>query len=475
MNRSCARCFDILLIALSAFAALAACSGGAGQFNPPSRPARQSFMQSSAPVAATLFAFTCNSSGACSNGKDPTSLILSGDGNFYGTTVTGGIGNKAAGTVFKITPAGQFSLIYTFVADKSGNYLDGANPSSLAEGNDGFLYGTADTGPTGAGGLVFKLSKTGTFQILNAAVGSFPYSLVRANDGDFFGCAGDGIGDTLFRVTPTGTYTLVHSFNSSSEGPGCIGLIAAANGNVYGTTIGAQTVFTTLFRVTPADQFTVLHTFHYSQFPTSVPTQANGGDLFGALSRTTAPQTQTAMFDIDLSGADYAEIDTPFPFNPPNLSYMTDGSDGNFWGIRGNAIASFTHGGTLLNEVTYSSQNGAAPLNLIQGTDGRFFGISGNDSTMNGSVFVVAAGLSAPKPLFVTFQPSAGTAGSPVAIHGLHFAGTKAVAFNGTRATFQVLNDDDIRVTVPAGATSGPISVTNNGGTTLSRTSFTVP
>ena len=154
---------------------------------------------------------------------------------------------------------------------------------------------------------------------------------------------------------------------------------------------------------------------------------------------------------------------------------MMDASDGDFWGIDGNEIARFTHTGTLLQQLTYGTPNGDGPLSLVQGADGRIFGISGSSSlTVSGSVFVISGGLPAPKPLFVTLDAASGTIGSSIVIHGVHFAGTKAVAFDGLNATFEVLNDGDIRVTVPTGAKSGPISVTNAGGTTLSKRSFTV-
>jgi hypothetical protein len=67
-----------------------------------------------------------------------------------------------------------------------------------------------------------------------------------------------------------------------------------------------------------------------------------------------------------------------------------------------------------------------------------------------------------------------GKAGTPVKIHGNHFVGTTAVAFNGVRAMFKVLNTGNILATVPQGATTGPISVTNPGGTTASKGNFTV-
>jgi uncharacterized repeat protein (TIGR03803 family) len=116
--------------------------------------------QPSAPTIKQLFAFACDPhTNVCPDGDGPNSLIQSADGNFYGTTTSGGTGNKAFGTVFKITPAGQLTTLYAFVADQKGNYLNGELPSSLVEGNDGFLYGTAQQGGANNVGIVFKLSK----------------------------------------------------------------------------------------------------------------------------------------------------------------------------------------------------------------------------------------------------------------------------------------------------------------------------
>jgi hypothetical protein len=89
-------------------------------------------------------------------------------------------------------------------------------------------------------------------------------------------------------------------------------------------------------------------------------------------------------------------------------------------------------------------------------------------------IFAIKAGLTPPAPASVTFNTPAGTVGSSLLIQGSHFIGTTAVKFNGVAASFNVLNTGNIQAVVPAGATSGPISVINAGGTASSHVNFIV-
>jgi hypothetical protein len=77
-------------------------------------------------------------------------------------------------------------------------------------------------------------------------------------------------------------------------------------------------------------------------------------------------------------------------------------------------------------------------------------------------------------PSLTGFTPASGPAGTQVSIAGTGLGGASAVAFNGTAATFTVQSDSQIRASVPAGATTGPISVATPLGTGTSLEPFTV-
>ena len=449
--------------------------------------------QPSAPTVTQLFAFACDSTGkVCPDGEYPNSLLQSADGNFYGTALVGGAGDASdGGTVFKITASGQFTLLYTFEADPNGKYSNGDLPNSLVEGDDGFLYGTTLLGGANNTGLVFKISKTGTFRVLNDNVGYNGYgptTIVLGADGNLYGGTfGTNVtGGSLFRVTPSGTYTLLHALNATVEGPMTLGMNLASDGNLYGTTLGGEELLTTLYRLTPSGQFTVLQTIVYGQTLVSAPVQAPNGKLYGGLSRY-EDQAEPSLFASNLSGSNFEDILLPQSVYGDEVQYLTPASDSNLWCVMADfdlntvEVVSLSLNGTLLQTVTFDGAKGEDPdAALVQGSDGRLFGVTQlggtvqQGETANGVVFTLDAGLAAPKPGLVIFSPSRGKVGAQVAIYGTHFAGATAVTFNGVSATFKVLNAGYLLATVPEGATSGPIRVTNPGGTTVSKKDFTV-
>src|ERR1019366_8343259 len=200
----------------------------------------------------TLYSF-CSQSG-CTDGAVPDAgLVQAANGNFYGTTYYGGTNKR--GTVFKITPGGTLTTLYSFCSQT--NCTDGADPTAgLVQGTNGGLYGTAQEGGANGYGTVFKITPTGTLTTLhrfNGTDGATPYAgLVQAADGDFYGTTGgSGINNdgTVFRITPGGTLTTLYSFFTDGQYP-YAGLVQDTNGDFYGTTLkGGANDGGTVFRL----------------------------------------------------------------------------------------------------------------------------------------------------------------------------------------------------------------------------------
>jgi uncharacterized repeat protein (TIGR03803 family) len=457
----------------------------------------------SGPTIKQLFSFPCppQQFGDCPLGYAPNVLIQASDGNFYGAAqlTTEGTSNPQGGTLFKITPSGQFTLLFTFSPDKSGNYLNGDQPaSSLVEANDGFLYGTAGGGATN-NGVLFRIAKNGqNFKVLhnfcsaaNCADGDGPGNLILGHDGDLYGTTAFGGGNscncgTIFRFTPPSTLTPLLALDGSQGAiPGS--LVQAADGNFYGTVVRE------VFRFTLGSKFTVLATFPPANgfLPTSASSglvQASNNKLYGADSSYSLDQVQ--FFDLNPTGTGFHEfpildtlavdfrIGTPIQASDGNLwTAFTDRSEQN-----GLVLAFSPATGAVVHNFAFDGSNGSIPeAGVVQGADGKIYGtaalggVVGGGQQPSGTVWVLDAGLPAPSASVAAFTPTSGAVGAKVLIRGSHFIGTTAVTFNGVSAAFTVLNTQFISATVPAGATSGPITITNAAGTTVSTAHFTVP
>jgi uncharacterized repeat protein (TIGR03803 family) len=205
----------------------------------------------------TLHSFT----GA--DGWNPNGGVIQGtDGNLYGTTAQGGA--YSGGTIFRITPAGELTTLYNFCAQ--ANCIDGQTPAAaLMQATDGNFYGTTESGGIYTcyygerTGTAFKITPTGTLTtIYNFCDGKFPTApLIGATDGNLYGttweggagryCSGlftPGCG-TVFKLAPMGVLTMLHYFCSEvdcADGGGLYGgLTQDTNGMFYGITIGGGT------------------------------------------------------------------------------------------------------------------------------------------------------------------------------------------------------------------------------------------
>ncbi len=429
---------------------------GSGSLAPPGSGVI--FKITPAGALTTLYSF-CPGQDECVDGENPQAgLVQAANGYFYGTTEEGGA--NLGGTVFKITPGGILTTLYNF----EDGAADGANPyAGLIQARNGDFYGTTESGGinTGFGGFgtVFKINSAGALTTLysfcaqaGCTDGSSPYAgLAQIADGNFFGTTASGGANshgTVYEITPSGALTTLYSFCAET---GCAdganpyaGLVQATNGNLYGTTqYGGANNGGTVFEITPGGAFTTLHSF------CAQPACADGSYPYAGLVQAT---------DGNLYG-----------------TTQYGGADG--WGT----IFRITPSGKLTRLYSFCSQSdcvdGLQPYGgLFQATNGDFYGTTYGGGTYDicgygcGTIFSLSVGLGP----FVKTLPTSGKAGEAVKILGTDLTGATSVTFNGTAAVFEVASPSVITTTVPTGATTGAVEVVTPGGTLLSNVPFHV-
>jgi uncharacterized repeat protein (TIGR03803 family) len=371
-------------------------------------------------------------------------LLQASDGNFYGTTRAGGSNlcrppdNIPCGAIFKVTPAGVETVLYSFGASATDAYTP---LGPLIQGTDGALYGTTASGGTTGAGTVFKMTLDGTYTVLYSfgatpTDGIVPASgLMQASDGNFYGTTSSGGTNscfnipqngancgTVFRLTPAGVETVLYSFGASvSDGVEPNGpLIQASDGNLYGTTTngGANACSTsgethdcgTLFKITLAGVESVLYSFGTSLADGIAPqgplVQGSDGALYGTTASGGGGTCGGSygcgtVFRLDSSGmvsVIYAFALTSRSNGYGPSPFLIQASDGDFYG---STTSGGAFGGDLegtLFKLTPSGQittlYSFGPLNMnpsdpysgvIQGSDGAFYGVTAYSGQGGGS------------------------------------------------------------------------------------------
>lgn len=170
-------------------------------------------------------------------------LVQTAEGDFYGTAADGGAFDL--GSVFKVNAAGEVTTLVSF-SGVSGNFPGRGPDSPLTLAQDGWLYGVTPAGGAGNFGTIFKVSPAGEFAAVytftGGSSGSVPQGLVQHTDGNFFGvtmAGGSGGFGTVFRLTPAGVLTTLVEFTGTSgvhKGASPAGILTFSGNTLYGVT-----------------------------------------------------------------------------------------------------------------------------------------------------------------------------------------------------------------------------------------------
>lgn len=345
----------------------------------------------------TLYSF-CSTGGAdCTDGAQPASGVIEGpDGNFYGVTQAGGNSQTlntcgetpqhTCGTIFKITPAGQLTTLYSFcpaLSNSGGNLYcpDGANPyGALILGSDGNFYGTTQAGGFAPGfgepGTIFRMTPGGTLTTLyvfclgGAPCGDGYYpagGLIQGSDGNYYGTtsAGGTSGyGTIFQYNPTtGIVSTLASLSGATGAGSNASLVQASDGNFYGTTRlygNSGGTGGAIFRYVPGSGVSALHTFGTGPgFPDGYGPyagliQGTDGNLYGmTYLGGGGPQSECyvgfygcgTIFRITLDGEMtilhvFCSSGTPNDCTDGELTFsgLVQGADSNFYGMAGGGV-----------------------------------------------------------------------------------------------------------------------------------------
>jgi len=319
-------------------------------------------------------------------------LLLASDGDFYGTTKTGGADNF--GTVFQMTPDGTMTLLAEFVG------TDGRYPlAGLAEGDNEEFFGATSSGGANDTGTVFKVSTSGVIDVLFDAPGGsgkFETGLTLGSDGNFYGISKqggansdgaifqipqDGVGTNIFASFNFGAF--VHTFGANSE------LVEDAGGNFYGTTqdggafdAGGKTGGT-IYKVTSGGVISTLVSFTGTTgankgawptgglilgadeflYGTTVYGGSGAGDGLGTVFKVTTTGTLTTLAQLSATSSSLPD------------GGVIEGSDGNFYGIGANSLYSLSSAAVFTELADTDRKLGQNPkAGLIEDAPGEFYG-----------------------------------------------------------------------------------------------------
>jgi uncharacterized repeat protein (TIGR03803 family) len=343
--------------------------------------------------------------------SESNGFIYSGPVSTIGTTILKAIAYKGG---FTDSPAtkGLYTILSSlhdcvnvlYDCNSANSGVSGVN--CLVQGSDGNFYGTASYGGSSSNdGAVFKLTPTGTLTVLasfNGANGVDPNSLVQGTDGYFYGTTakgGSGNFGTVFRMTSTGVLTTLVSFNGTN-GVGVTSLVQGTDGNFYGASGGGSFDDGVIFKMTPSGTLTTLVVFNGANGSgPATPVLGGDGNFYGVTNDL--GQGSSTVYEMTPAGVlstlgSYASMS--------GLDGLVQGSDGSFYGTTfagGNSDAgtvfNVTSAGvlTILYSFDQSVPDSNPDSKLVKGNDGNFYGTSVGEADVDqimGSIFMVTPG-----------------------------------------------------------------------------------
>jgi uncharacterized repeat protein (TIGR03803 family) len=435
---------------------------------------------SAAQVVTDVYDFTGNSSSEHPKLMTPAQ---GRDGNLYGTTY-GDENAVSHGTFFRLTPSGVAN-------SRSFDGTNGANPwGPLTLATDGNFYGATNFGGDPGYGVLFKVTPTGSITVLhnfaNKGDGAYPWPPIQGADGNFYGTTFGVNQSTVYKYAPSSglletIFQLISPYGEHVDAP----LIQDRQGNLYGTAFdGGAFSCGTIFKVSTGG--TLISTYSFpcgtgGKSPSGPLFQAKDGTFWGTteFGGSSTDQGSGTIFKMDQSGT----VSVVHSFSGSDGAYPRGGivqaTDGNLYGTTW--IGGSSGNGTILEVTTAGSFTslysffdvGDQPVPaLIQHTNGLLYGSAEYGGAYGfGSIYSLDIGL-APFVALVQYQ---GRTGSTAQILGQGLTGTTGVTFSGVpAATFTVIKDTYMTAIVPTGATSGPVGVATPSGTLRSNKNFRI-
>jgi len=406
-----------------------------------------------APAQTISFTSLFSFNGDDGIGPEYLALVQGTDGNFYGIANTGGANcypGEGCGTVFKISPSGVQTTLHNFCSQ--GQYcLDGEYPAGgLVQGRDGNFYGTTERGGANGWGVIYSVSPSGNFNVVynfcsqaSCADGAWGYGgMALGTDGNFYGVTfqggapgscPDNLGcGTVFKLTPSGALTTLHSFRGAPADDGAnprATMVQGRDGNFYGTTwhggggVSSRcnpTGCGTVFKITPSGTTSTVYTFCSQanctdgDYPYAGLVQASDGNFYGtttyggssgcatfgcgtAFKLTPAGSLSTLYTFCSRSGCS----DGQWPYG----TLVQSSANGNFYGTTVNGgghgdrcpggcgtVYKMTAAGALSTLHIFGGPDGGWPRGgLVQSNTGAFYGTTYEGGTYGdyGTVFLV--------------------------------------------------------------------------------------